>query len=354
MPTRVYITANEAVARAVALTRVEVVAAYPITPQTTIVEKLAAFVDGGQLDAEYMKVESEHSAMAACIGACAVGARAFTATSSQGLEYMHEMLAYASGGRLPLVMANVNRSVALPWSIWGDHQDSIQQRDTGWIQIYLETAQEALDMVIQAYRIAEDPRVSCPVMLCLDGFLLSHTEEVVEIPDQAMVDSFLPPFKPQVVLDVDAPKTLGMGAFGRQYAVWRREQQDAMQRAGRVIMEVGEEFARRFGRHHGGLIVAYRCEDAEAVLVTMGAITGTASDVVDALRAEGRPVGLLKVRAYRPFPRAELRAALASARAVAVVDRNVSFGYEGALASDLRAALYGLPRPPAVLGFIAG
>jgi len=353
-PVKKYITANEAVAYAARLARVGVIAAYPVTPQTTIVEKLAGFVAAGEMDADFLKVESEHSSLTACMGVRMAGVRAFTSTSSQGLEYMHEMLAYTSGGRYPLVLVNVCRSVALPWSIWGDHQDAIQQRDTGWIQIFTETAQEALDMVLQAYRIAEDHRILLPVMICLDAFIQSHTEELVEIPEQGKVDLFLPPYDPVVTLDVDNPYSISIGGFGEYYARWRKEQQEAQEQAREVIVEVGEDFARLFGRRYGGLIEPYRLEGAEAVLVSMGAVAGTARDVVDEMRGDGRAVGLLKVRAFRPFPVKELRQALSEARAVAVLDRDCSYGYEGALATDLKAALYGLSGPPAVLGFIGG
>jgi pyruvate ferredoxin oxidoreductase alpha subunit len=353
-PVKKYITANEAVAYAARLARVDVVAAYPITPQTSIVEKLASFIANGEMDADFLKVESEHSALTACMGVRMAGARAFTSTSSQGLEYMHEMLAYVSGGRYPLVLVNVCRSVALPWSIWGDQQDAIQQRDTGWIQIFTETAQEALDMVLQAYRIAEDHRILLPVMVCLDGFIQSHTEELVEIPDQGSVDAFLPPYDPVVTLDVDNPYSISVGGFGKHYAGWRKEQQEATEKAKEVIVEIGDEFARLFGRHYGGVIEPYRTEGAQAVIILMGALTGTAREVVDEMRARGEAVGLIKVRAFRPFPVPELRQALSKVKAAAVLDRDCSWGYEGALATDLKAALYGLPDPPAVLNFIGG
>ncbi len=353
-PLKKYITANEAVAHAARLARVDVVAAYPITPQTTIVEKLASFIANGEMDADFIKVESEHSALTACMGVRMAGARAFTSTSSQGLEYMHEMLAYVSGGRYPLVLVNVCRSVALPWSIWGDQQDAIQQRDTGWVQIFTETAQEALDMVLQAYRIAEDHRILLPVMICLDGFIQSHTEELVEIPAQESVDAFLLPYDPVVTLDVDNPYSISVGGFGKHYARWRKEQQEATEKAKEVIVEVGDEFARLFGRYYGGLIETYRSQGAQAVIVLMGALTGTAREVVDEMRAQGKAVGLVKVRAFRPFPVREVRQALAKVKAAAVLDRDCSWGYEGALATDLKAALYGLPSPPAVLDFIGG
>lgn len=354
MPIKKFITANEAVAQAAKLAHVDVVAAYPITPQTGIVEKIAEYIANGEMDADYLKVESEHSALTACMGVRMAGARAFTSTSSQGLEYMHEMLAYAAGGRYPLVLVNVCRSVALPWSIWGDQQDAIQQRDTGWIQIFTETGQEALDMVLQAYRIAEDHRVLLPVMVCLDSFIQSHTEELAEIPDQKTVDAFLPPYDPVVTLDVDNPYSISVGAFGKNYARWRQEQQEAAEKAGEVIVEMGDEFARIFGRHYGGLIEAYRCDGAEALLVTMGAFAGTAREVVDDMRDDGKAVGLVKVRAFRPFPVEPLRKVISPAKAAAVLDRDCSWGYEGALATDLKAALYGLPEPPAILNFIGG
>ena len=354
MSTKKYITANEAVAHAVRLAHVEVVAAYPVTPQTTIVEKISSFIASGEMDAEFIKVESEHSALTACMGARMAGVRSFTSTSSQGLEYMHEMLAYVSGGRYPLVLVDVTRSVALPWSIWGDHQDVIQQRDTGWIQIFTETGQEAMDMVFQAYRIAEDHRILLPVMICLDAFIQSHTEELVEVPEQGTVDAFLPPYEPVVTLDVDDPYSISMGGFGKYYVAWRKEQQEAMDKAREVIVEVGDEFARIFGRHYGGLIEQYRCQGAEAILLTMGAFTGTAREVVDEMRAEGKAVGLIKVRAYRPFPIHELQGALSQAKATAVLDRDCSWGCGGALATDLKMALYDLSNPPTVLNFIGG
>jgi pyruvate ferredoxin oxidoreductase alpha subunit len=351
---RKFMDANAAVAHGVRLARAEVVAAYPITPQTSIVENISKLIADGEMNADYIKVESEHSAMAACFGACTVGCRSFTASSSQGLEYMHEMLAYVSGGRFPIVMATVNRAVAVPWSILCDHQDSIQQRDTGWIQIYLETGQEALDMVLQAYRLAEDLRVMTPVMLCLDGLALSHTYEPIEIPEQAQVDAFLPPFSAVDVLDPDDPRTLAAGFPPQYYADFRFGQQQAMAAARQVIHEVSKTFAAQFGRDHGGLLEGYRCEGAEVLLAVAGSVAGTAREVVDSLRAEGVRAGLVKIRAYRPFPVAELQAVTAGTAALAVIDRNCSFGMEGAMAADVKAALYGMPNAPLVRGFIAG
>lgn len=352
--TKKFIDANAAVAHGVRLARAEVVAAYPITPQTSIVENISKLIAEGEMDADYIKVESEHSAMAACFGACTVGCRTFTASSSQGLEYMHEMLAYVSGGRFPVVMATVNRAVAVPWSILCDHQDSIQQRDTGWIQIYLESGQEALDMVIQAYRLAEDPRVMTPVMLCLDGLALSHTYEPVEIPEPEAVDAFLPPFSAVDVLDPGAPRTLAAGFPPQFYAEFRQRQQVAMDNARAVLPEVSRSFAAAFGRDHGGLVDPYRCDGAEALLVVAGSVAGTAREVVDGLRVEGYPVGLVKLRSYRPFPVEELRSLAKGAAAIAVLDRNCSFGLEGAMAADVKAALYGMPGAPVIRGYIAG
>ncbi|WP_027718925.1 transketolase C-terminal domain-containing protein [Desulfovirgula thermocuniculi] len=351
---RDYRNANEAVALAVRLARVEVVAAYPITPQTAIVEEIAGQIARGELDAEYIRVESEHSALAACYGAAVAGARVFTATSSQGLAYMYEMLHYASGSRVPVVMAVVNRGLAAPWTIWTDHQDSVSCRDTGWIQLYVETAQEALDTALQAYRIAEHGEVLTPVMVCLDGFVLSHTEEVVEIPRQEEVDSFLPPYRPAYYVDPERPAVFAPGMGPDLYPSYKRSQQLAMEKAREVIKAVDEEFGALFGRRYGGLAEPYRCEGAKAVLVTLGSVTSTAREVVDRLRQQGHAVGLLRLRALRPFPAQEIREILGGAEVVAVLDRNCSFGLEGAVCTEVKAALYGLARQPQVLGFIRG
>ncbi|SMB99285.1 pyruvate ferredoxin oxidoreductase, alpha subunit [Thermanaeromonas toyohensis ToBE] len=351
---REYLNGNEAVAQAVRLARAEVVAAYPITPQSTIVEEIAAQIARGEMEAEYIRVESEHAALAACFGAAVSGSRVFTATSSQGLAYMFEMLHYVSGARTPMVMAVANRGLAAPWTIWADHQDSISCRDTGWIQLYVETAQEALDTCLQAYKIAEDPQVLTPVMLCLDGYVLSHTEEIVDIPSQEDVDCFLPPYQPQVLVDTQSPVVFGVGAGPDTYPAFKEAQQAAMERAKEAIKRVDEEFYALFGRRYGGLLEDYRCQDAEVILVTLGAITGTAREVVDFLRQEGARVGVLRLRALRPFPVEDLRQALKGARVVAVLDRNCSFGYEGVVCTEVKAALFGLQQPPAVVGFIAG
>jgi len=349
-----FLSGDYAVAHAARLARPGVIAVYPITPQTPIAEMLARFVGGGELNAEFIKVESEHSALAACLGACMAKVRSFTATSSHGLAYMHEMLTYASGGRFPLVLAVANRSVGPPWSIWGDQQDSIQQRDTGCIQLYVETAQEALDVTLQAFRIAEDSRVFTPVMVCLDGFHLSHTQELVDVPDQDTVDKFLHPFRTPAALDPDEPMSLAIGASGKRYVFWRFEQQQAIEAAGSVIEEVDAEFGKTFGRSYGGLVDIYRHEDAEIMIVIMGSFAGMVRDAVDNMRSRRIKAGMLRLRSFRPFPNKMVRSYLDSARSVVVIDRDLSYGNEGAVYSEVRAALYGSHPSPVMVNFIAG
>lgn len=354
MPEKKFLTGNSAVAYAVKLARVGVIAVYPITPQTPIAEKLANLVSAGELKAEYIRVESEHSALAACLGSAMAGTRSFTATSSHGLAYMHEMLTYAAGGRFPLVLAIANRSIGPPWSIWGEQQDSIQQRDTGCIQLYGETAQEALDTTIQAFKIAEHPQVLTPVMVCLDGFHLSHAEEGVEVPDTGDVGKFLPSFHTSATLDPDKPMTLAVGASGEQYTLWRSEQQKAIREAENVISEVDEEFGRTFGRKYGGVVDIYRCDGADLIIAIMGSFAGVARDAVDNLRQKGIKAGVLRVRAFRPFPNQIVRQHLANARHIVVIDRDLSYGNEGALCSEIRGALYGHKNVPPIINFIAG
>ncbi len=354
MSQKKFMSGDYAVAHAARLARVGVVAVYPITPQTPIAEMLARFVDTGELNAEFLKVESEHSALAACLGACMAGVRSFTATSSHGLAYMHEMLTYASGGRFPLVLAVANRSLGPPWSIWGDQQDSIQQRDTGCIQLYVETAQEALDVSLQAFRIAEDSRVFTPVMVCLDGFHLSHTQELLEVPDQDTVDNFLHPFRTYAVLDPDKPMSLAIGASGKQYTVWRFEQQQALEAARSVIEEVDREFGKTFGRCYGGLVDVYRHDEAELMIVIMGSFAGMVREAVDDMRRKGIKAGMLRLRSFRPFPNKLVRCYLDSARNVVVIDRDLSYGNEGAVCSEVRAALCGSHPSPTIVNFIAG
>ncbi|WP_258360753.1 pyruvate ferredoxin oxidoreductase [Moorella sulfitireducens (nom. illeg.)] len=351
---RAYLNGNEAVAAAVKLARTEVVAAYPITPQSTIVEKIAEYIADGSMEADYIRVESEHAALAACYGAAVTGTRVFTATSSQGLAYMFEMLHYVSGCRVPLVMAVANRGLAAPWTIWADHQDAVACRDTGWIQLYVETAQEALDTCLQAYKIAAHPEVLAPVMVCLDGYVLSHTEEIVEVPDQETVDRFLPPYRPEYSVDTRRPYVFGVGTGPDLYPAFKYNQQQAMLKAKEVIKEVERDFQAHFQRSYGGLVDPYYCHDAAVVLVVMGATAGTAREVVDELRRQGEAVGLLRLRSFRPFPVEDLRAALSGAGVVAVLDRDCSFGYEGVLATEIKAALYDLREKPLVTGFTGG
>jgi len=345
------VTGNYAVSWGAKLGRAQVIAAYPITPQTSIIEKLASFCADGEMDARFIKVESEHSAMAACIGASAAGARAFTATSGQGLLLMHELIHWAAGARLPVVMGVVNRAVAPGWSIWTDQNDTLSQRDTGWLQFYCENNQEVLDTTIQAFKIAE--KVFLPVMIVLDAFVLSHTSEAVDIPDQAEVDAFLPPYRPQLKLDLDDPRAFGALIFPSEYMEMRYKMQKAIEQAVTVAEEVDHEWGERFGRSWG-LVEPYRLDDAEIALLTSGTVTGTSRVVVDELRDEGLKIGLLKMRMFRPFPHEKVRQALAGVKKVAVIDRNISFGYSGIFAQEVRAALHGANRQPSVFDFVAG
>lgn len=344
-------TGNEAVAWAVARAGAEVVAAYPITPQTTIIEHLATLVQKGISKAEYVPVESEHSALAACIGAAHAGARAFTATSGQGLALMHELVHWAAGARLPIVLVDVNRAMAPPWSIWSDQNDSLSQRDTGWIQLYCEDAQELFDAVIQAFALA--PRVSLPVMVVADAFFLSHTAEPISIPDPGELEGLIPEWRAPWRIDPAHPKAVGALAQPAEYERMRRALADAHDRALREIEALRAEWYRRFQRGVG-LLERYRCADADEIVVASGTVAGTARVAVDALRARGRKTGLVKVRAFRPFPADALREALGGARRVAVLDRNCSYGASGIFCQELRAALHGVPGAPAVHGFVAG
>jgi len=350
------ITGNHAVAYAAKLARVQVVPAYPITPQTTIVEYIADFVERGEMDARYIRVESEHSAMAAAIGAAAVGARAFTATASQGLLLMHEVLHWAAGSRLPIGMAVVNRAVGPPWSIHVDHQDAISQRDTGWIIVFVSSNQEALDTVLTMYKVAESPDVLLPFMVCLDGFVLSHTYAPVNIPDQGEVDEFLPPYDPpHWRIEPGSPMAYGNLVMpDREYMEMRWSIHEGMKNALRRMEEASREFEERFGRYHGGPVWTYRLEDAETVIVTMGTLASEAEVAVDELRGSGEAVGLVKIRSFRPFPSEILSELLGGRELVVVIDRNISFGLGGALASDLRASLYHLRERPEVVGFVTG
>lgn len=342
---------NHAVSWGVMLARAEVISAYPITPQTTIVEELSVLCADGRLKAKFIPVESEHSAMACCIGAAAAGVRTFTATSGQGLALMHEMLHWASGARLPIVMATVNRALGSPWNIWGEQTDSLSQRDTGWLQLYCESNQEVLDTVIQAFKIAEE--INLPVMLNLDAFFLSHTAEPVDIPEQSLVDGFLPPYQPEFRLDPKNPHSFGCMTPPEYYMEFRYKIQQSMLQGKAVAQQVDEAFGRVFGRKYG-LIEPYRCEGADLILITSGAIASTARVVVDNLREKGRKVGMVKIRLFRPFPKEELLEILCQVEKVAVVDRNVSFGVGGIFAHEMRAALCNEKVRPAIFSYIAG
>ena len=345
------IEGSHAVSYGAMLSRVQVISAYPITPQTHIVEKLAELCASGELQAKFIKVESEHSAMASCIGASVVGARAFTATSSQGLALMHELLHWASGARVPVVMANVNRSLAPPWNIWCDQTDSLSQRDTGWLQFYCESSQEVLDTVIQAFRISE--AVSLPSMVVLDAFYLSHTFETVDLPDIERVDRFLPPYHPRYRLDPKDPKTIGSLTPPELLTEMRFQIQQAMEEAKSVILQVNEEYYRIFGRRYG-LVEAYRCDDPELVVVTSGTVSSTCREVVDRYRSEGKAVGLLKIRIFRPFPSEDVRRALKGVPKVAVIDRNISYGVGGIFAAELKSAICSEEERPTVFSYITG
>lgn len=342
---------NHAAAVAAALARVDVVSAYPITPQTQSVELLAEMEEKGEFQGRFMPVESEHSAMAALLGAASAGARTFTSTSSQGIAYMHELLHWVSGARLPVVMAEVNRALAAPWNLWADQTDSLSQRDTGWMQFYCSDNPEILDTVLMAYRVAEQALV--PAMVVYDGFILSHTYEAIEVPSQEEVDRFLPAYRPKQVLDCERPMAFGSLAGPREYIRLRRRLDADMKQALFLAEEAGREFEKIFGRKYG-LWEEYRCEDAEAILVVSGAPGSTAKEAVDALRRRGRRAGCLRMRVFRPFPAAALRRFVRARTPLAVVDRNCSPGAGGIFFQEIKAALYSHPAPPEVFGFIAG
>ena len=352
---RKFISGNDAVAEGVRLARPHVISAYPITPQTIVVERLSEYVEEGSLNSIYMHVESEHSALAAAMGVSSVGARAFTATSSQGLLYMAENLPYASGARMPIVMMNANRALATPWNIYGDQMDSMFMLNSGWIQVYVEDAQEALDMMIQSYKIAEDPSVLTPYMVNLDGFVLTHTYEVVEVPEQEKVDAYLP-FMTQTenVMTLENPKSLCITAGNNFNMEFKIKQNEEMIDSIRVIEAVDESFADVFGRRYHGLLEAISCEDAEVILVTTGSITGTSRMILKELRDAGQKVGLLKLRYLRPFPTEKITEVLKNAKVVGVVDKNISFGYEGTIFTNVNSALLQSGVTPIVQNFICG
>jgi pyruvate ferredoxin oxidoreductase alpha subunit len=335
------IEGSRAVAETVALCRPEVIGAYPISPQTHIVEGLSALVKTGALaPCEFINVESEFAAMSVCIGASAAGARTYTATASQGLLYMAEAIYNASGLGLPVVMTVANRAIGSPINIWNDHSDSMSQRDCGWVQLYVESNQEALDVHMQAFKLAE--RLSLPVMVCMDGFILTHAFERVDLPHQAQVDAFLPPFAPRQVLDPDAPLTIGAMVGPEAFAEVRYLMHAKQMQALDAIPEIAAEFEETFGRASGGLVRGYRSEDAETVVVALGSVLGTLEDVVDELRERGERVGALAIRCFRPWPADEVRAALAHARRVIVVEKAFAVGIGGIVGLNVRLALDGL------------
>ncbi|MBM3174528.1 MAG: pyruvate ferredoxin oxidoreductase [Chloroflexi bacterium] len=354
---------NQAGAIGAKLSRVQVIAAYPITPQTPVTEKLSEFVEKGELNAEYIAVEGEHSALAVCASASMVGARTFTASSAHGLAYMHEMLHWTAGARLPVVLACVNRAIGAPWNVLNDQQDSISQRDTGWIQIYARNNQEILDSIIQAYKIAET--VYVPVMVCYDGYVLSHTEMPVDVPSQGSVDKFLPPYKPHTTLDPSSPKNYNLvtlanprantqGILCHGYMELRFLLQEALQNSRETIVSVGQEFGEMFGRGYANTYWDFRLDDADIVIVAMGSLAMEAMVASKQLREKGHKVGVLGLRVFRPFPKSDLVRALRKSRVVVVFDKDISYGSEGAVCSEIKAALYGIGTTAMIRNYIVG
>ena len=341
---------SRAVAEAVAMCRPQVICAYPITPQTHIVEALSAMVKDETLNAEFLNVESEFAAMSVAIGASAAGARAYTATASQGLLYMSEAVWNAAGLGLPIVMTVANRAIGAPINIWNDHSDAMSQRDAGWLQLYAETNQEALDLHIQAFRIAEE--LSVPVMVCMDGFLLTHASERVDLPAPSQVDAFLPRYEPRQVLDPDEPVSIGAMVGPEAFTEVRYLAYAQMRQALDVIGAAAADFSTQFGRDSGGLVRPYRTGDAEIVVVALGSVLGTVKDAVDELRADGTRVGVLGINTYRPFPADAVREALGGARHVVVLERALAPGSGGIVTADIRAALD--PQPRRISTVIAG
>jgi pyruvate ferredoxin oxidoreductase alpha subunit len=351
----VVVEGSYAVAHAVKVCKPNVISAYPITPQTHIVEDLAQFHADGEMNCEYINVESEFSAISALIGASAAGARTYSSTTSQGLALMHEALFNSSGMRLPIVMTVVNRALSAPINIWNDQQDSISQRDTGWIQLYAEDVQESADMTPQLYKLAEDEDVLLPAMSCMDGFILSHVYEPVILLEQSLTDEFLPSYDPEFVLDTKNPMSFGAFADPSTYTEFRYKQEKAMGVALKKIEEIANEFKDIYGRYYGGLIDGYVLDDAEIVIMAMGSVIGTIKDTIDELRGEGESVGLLKVRSFRPFPKEAIRKALKNAKIVITLDKNISVGKnEGALCTEVKACLCNTDNRVPVIGFMLG
>jgi pyruvate/2-oxoacid:ferredoxin oxidoreductase alpha subunit len=345
------IMGNHALSFGAMISRVQVIAAYPITPQTQVVELLSEMCADKKLDAEFIKVESEHSAMAACIGASAVGARTFTATSAQGLALMHEMIHWAVGARTPVVLGNINRAMGPPWTIWTDQNDSLSQRDTGCLQFYAQSNQEVMDTVVQAFKVCE--QVLLPSIIVLDAFALSHTSEIVDVPDQSLVDEYLPSFNPRYILDPKEPHTFGGLTGPDGYFELRYKIEEAIQKSKRLINETGREFGEVFGRPYG-MVEQYKMDDADVVVVASSTIASTARVAIDELRSGGKKVGLLRVRVFRPFPSEEIREILCGRKKVAVIDRNVSYGHGGIFAQEIKSALYNEKDKPPLWGYVTG
>jgi len=343
-----------AVAHAVMCCRPDVISAYPITPQTHIVEDLSQMVADGDLDSEFLTVDSEFSALSVLIGASACGARSYSSTTSQGLALMYEVLYNVSGMRIPIVMNVANRAIGAPLNIWNDQQDAIGARDVGWIQIYAEDVQEAVDATLQAYKIAEDAQVRTPVMVCMDGFVLTHVYEPVHLLDKELSREFLPDYKPANILDPAHPMTFGAFADPSTFTEFRYQQFEAQQKALVKIEDVAREFEETFGRYYGGLLDGYFLDDAETVIVTLGSVVGTIKDAIDDMRSVGKKVGLLKLRSYRPFPAQALRKALKNANCIAVIEKDVSIGCEAGLVTDLKSAFYNSSIRIPIIGFVAG
>lgn len=349
-----FLEGSQAVAKFIKLCKPAVISAYPITPQTHIVEGLADIIADGELKAEFINVESEHSAASVVLGASATGVRSYTATSSQGLLLMVEVIFNIAGMRLPIVLTCANRAISAPINIWNDHQDSVSVRDAGWIQLYAETVQEACDMHIQAYKIAEDQKILLPVMICIDGYILTHGGEIVDIPNQEEVDKFLPPFKPLYKLDPENPITYGVLGDPDYYMETRYAIQETMNDVLTLIPKVADDFKKAFGRVSGGLIEKYRTDDAEKVLVAKGSVVGTIKDVVDEMRSEGQKVGVLKVITHRPFPEEAIIEALKNIKYVGIVEKAISLGAFGPLYTEIKAVLQGRKEKPVINGFVIG
>jgi pyruvate ferredoxin oxidoreductase alpha subunit len=343
-----------AVAEAVKLAKTDVVAAYPITPQTHIVEHLSELVADGQLDAAYIPVESEHSAMSSCIGSSAAGARTFTATSSQGLALMNEMIFIAPVLRTPIVLAIANRALSAPINIWNDHSDIMSVRDTGWLSVFSENGQEALDLTLISFRIAEDPAVSLPINMNIDGFTLSHFIEPIEIPEQAEVDKFLPPFKPSVMLDIKNPISIGLLGSPECYTESRKATDDVLWNSKKYVVKAFDEFNSVFGRKYN-VIETYRHEDADTIIVLMGSISETAMTAVDEMRDEGSKVGLVRIRLWRPFPEEEFLSAVSKAKNLGVIDRHMVLGCaSGPVGLEIKSLVYTSELKPKISNFILG